>query len=128
MHPIELLASAIAQSEGFFAPQNDLPKSNMNPGDLRASPLPRKKDTHGFVQFNNATEGWMALVTQLMLYALRGYTIEQTITSWAPPSGPDGGNNTALYLSETIRRMNSKGAAVTPSTKLSDFFHFESIP
>lgn len=130
MHPIELLASAIAQSEGFFAPVSDLPKVNLNPGDLRQSPLPRKKDSHGFVIFNCIQEGWMGLVTQLMLYALRGYTIKQAITDWAPPVAKDGGNNTALYLSETLRRMNSRwtGIPFTTDTKLSDFFHFESIP
>lgn len=123
MHPIELLASAIAQSEGFYAPQDDLPKSNHNPGDLRASPLPRKKDSHGFVQFLSDNEGWMALLTQLMLYALRGYTLQQAIYAWAPPQAADGGNNTALYLSETVRRTG-----IQPDTKLWDLFQFKSIP
>lgn len=130
MHPIELIASAIAQSEGFYAPQSDLPKTNHNPGDLRASPLPRKKDSHGLVVFLSDTEGWMSLIVQLLLFAQRGYTIGQTISTWAPPTGADGGNNTSLYLSETLRRMNSKwtGTPFTAATKLSDFFHFESIP
>jgi len=125
-----LLASAIAQSEGYFAPQDDRPKHNNNPGDLRASPLPRKKDSGGFVVFYTPAEGWMSLLVQLMLYAQRGYNLRQTVYSWAPPSGPDGGNNSALYLSETLRRMN-KGLVAplyTEETKLSDLFHFESIP
>lgn len=123
MHAIEKLASAIAQSEGFFAPQNDLPKTNHNPGDLRGTPLPRKKDAHGFVVFLDDKEGWMGLVTQLMLYALRGMTLQQAIYSWAPPTGADGGNNSALYLSETVRRTG-----IQPDTKLEDLFSFESIP
>jgi len=123
MHPIEKLASAIAQSEGFYAPSQTLPKTNHNPGDLRASPLPRKKDTHGFVVFLDDKEGYMGLLTQLLLYALRGMTLRQAIESWAPPTGPDGGNNTALYLRETVRRTG-----IAADTKLADLFQFQSIP
>lgn len=133
MHPLEVFASCIAQSEGFFAPANvaDLPKTNHNPGDLRASPLPRKKDAHGFCIFLSDIEGWMSLVVQVMLYAQRGYTIRQAITSWAPPQAADGGNNTENYIAETLRRMNAKLKPATPytdATLLSSFFHFESIP
>lgn len=126
MHPIEKLASAIAQSEGFYAPGSTAPKTNHNPGDLRASPLPRKKSPGGFVIFNSDQEGFISLVVQLMLYAQRGMTLKDAIYSWAPPPGPrspDGGNNTALYLSETVRRTG-----VAAETKLADLFHFESIP
>lgn len=123
MHPIEKLASAIAQSEGFYAAVADLPKSNLNPGDLRASILPRKKDSHGLVVFNSLAEGWMCLLTQLLMYAARGMTLRQAIYTWAPPTGADGGNNSALYLSETVRRTG-----IQPDTKLSDLFTFTSIP
>lgn len=123
MHPIEKLASAIAQSEGFYAPGQTLPKANHNPGDLRATPLPRKKDSHGFVIFGDDKEGFMGLLTQLMLYALRGMTLRQAIESWAPPTGSDGGNNTELYIRETVRRTG-----ITADTKLEDLFTFTSLP
>ena len=123
MHKIEMLASAIAQSEGFYATQNDLPKANHNPGDLRATPLPRSKDKNGFVIFQSDSEGFMGLLVQLLMYAERGYTLRQSIYAWAPPTGADGGNNTELYLSETVRRTG-----ITPDTKLWDLFTFQSIP
>lgn len=123
MHKIEMLASAIAQQEGFFSPGQTPPKTNKNPGDLRASPLPRKKSPGGFVQFYSDTEGFMALLTQLMLFALRGMTLQQAIETWAPPTGADGGNATQSYLDATVRRTG-----IDPSTKLSDLFSFQSIP
>ena len=98
MGPLELLCSSIATSEGFFAPQDDLPKKNHNPGDLRASPLNRFKDKAGFVIFQSDKEGIAALYHQVTLMAVRGMTPRQIITVWAPPTGADGGNNTEQYI------------------------------
>lgn len=98
--PIELFCSAIATKEGFFVPQQDLPKTNHNPGDLRASPLNRFKDSHGFVKFNSDLEGIAALYHDVLLKTVRGMTPRQIITIWAPPTGADGGNNTELYIKE----------------------------
>lgn len=98
--PIELFCSAIATKEGFFVPQQDLPKTNNNPGDLRASPLNRFKDSHGFVKFLSASEGIAALYHDVLLKSLKGMTPRQIITVWAPPSGSDGGNNTEQYIKE----------------------------
>lgn len=101
--PLELLCSAIATSEGFFATGTDLPKTNHNPGDLRASPLNRFKDKNGFVQFQSDAEGIAALYHQVTLMAVRGMTPRQIITVWAPPTGPDGGNNTDAYIASVAK-------------------------
>lgn len=103
MSPLEALCSAIATSEGFFAPQPDLPKTNHNPGDLRASPLNRFKDSNGFVKFVSDPEGIAALYHQVTLMAVRGMTPRQIVTVWAPPTGADGGNNTAQYITSVQR-------------------------
>ena len=103
MSPLELLCSAIATSEGFFAPQPDLPKTNHNPGDLKASPLNRFKDKKGFVIFQNDQEGIAALYHQICLYAVRGLTPRQIITIYAPPIAPDGGNNTEQYIASVAK-------------------------
>jgi hypothetical protein len=103
MSPLELLCSSIATSEGFFAPGDNLPKTNHNPGDLRASPLNRFKDKNGFVKFQSDPEGIAALYHQVTLMALRGMTPRQIITVWAPPTGADGGNNTDAYIASVAR-------------------------
>lgn len=103
MSPLELFCSSIATSEGFFAPQEDLPKDNHNPGDLRASPLNRFKDKNGFVIFQSDKEGIAALYHQICLYAIRGFTGRQIITMYAPPTGPDGGNNTEAYIASVAK-------------------------
>lgn len=120
MHPLELAASAIGTAEGYYAPGNPPPKSNKNPGDLRASPLPRQKDKHGFVIFNSDAEGIAATIYQLCLFAVRGFTWKQALTAWAPPSD---GNNTDLYISEFARRT---GLAL--DAKIYDSLHIEHIP
>jgi len=103
MSPLELLCSSIATSEGFFAPGDNLPKTNHNPGDLRASPLNRFKDKNGFVKFQSDPEGIAALYHQVTLMALRGMTPRQIITVWAPPTGADGGNNTDAYIASVAK-------------------------
>jgi hypothetical protein len=97
MSPLELFASAIATKEGWFAPIPNLPRTNNNPGDLRASPLTRPKDKYNFVVFTNPREGTAALYHDLLLKAMRGMSVAQIITAWAPPSD---GNNTAQYIKE----------------------------
>lgn len=103
MSPLELFCSSIATSEGFFAPGPDLPKTNHNPGDLRASPLNRFKDKNGFVKFMSDAEGTAALYHDVLLKTVRGMTPRQIITVWAPPSGPDGGNNTEAYIASVAK-------------------------
>lgn len=100
---LELFCSSIATSEGFFAPGPDLPKTNHNPGNLRASPLNRFKDSHGFVKFLSDTEGIAALYHQIILYAVRGLSGRQIITIYAPPIAKDGGNNTEAYIASVAR-------------------------
>lgn len=100
---LELFCSSIATSEGWFAPQDDLPKTNHNPGDLRASPLNRFKDSHGFVKFQSDSEGIAALYHQVLLMAVRGLTPRQIVTVWAPPNAADGGNNTDAYIANVAR-------------------------
>lgn len=123
MSPIELIASAIATQEGYYAPGNTLPKQNLNPGDLRASPLIRKKDSHGFVIFQSESEGFMSLLVQILLYAQKGFTLRQAINAYAPPTGADGGNDTTGYLANV-----SKWTGIDPDTKLSSLFTFKQLP
>lgn len=100
LSPIELLASAIATKEGFYAPGNPPPVRNHNPGDLRASPLNRFHDAHNFVMFQSNAEGIAALYHQLLLMALRGETVRQAIAIWAPPAD---GNNTQSYFDDVTK-------------------------
>jgi len=97
---LELLCSAMATKEGWYAPLPNLPRTNNNPGDLRASPLTRPKDKYGFVTFKSAPEGIACLYWQVLRYAIMGWSIRQLITAWAPPQAADGGNNTAGYISD----------------------------
>lgn len=122
MNLLELLASAIATQEGFYAEGPAAAKTNNNPGNLRASVLPRKKSDAGFVIFTDAQEGYMALVTQLMLFVIKGFTLRQVIESWAPRTGADGGNATDTYLANTARRTG-----IDPDVKLKSLFHFERL-
>lgn len=100
LNPIELFCSAIATKEGWFAPLPNLPRTNNNPGDMRASPLNRLKDKNGFVKFLKPEEGIAGLYQQVCRFAMMGYTGRQIITLWAPPSGSDGGNNTEQYITQ----------------------------
>lgn len=103
LSPIEMLCCAIATKEGFFNPTPDLPEINNNPGDLRASPLNRFKDSHGFVKFLSEQEGIAALYQQVLRFAMMGFTVRQVITTWAPPQAADGGNNTEQYIKEVCQ-------------------------
>lgn len=113
----EQLCSAMATKEGWFAPLPNLPRTNNNPGDLRASPLNRLKDKYGFVQFKTPEEGIAGLYQQMARYAMMGFTIRQVITAYAPPTGPDGGNNTEKYISDVCG-----WTGLTDSTVLWDLF------
>jgi hypothetical protein len=98
---ISKLCSAIATAEGWFHPDaNVLPRRNNNPGNLRASPLERPKPG-GYVQFRSPQEGIAALYQQVALHVLRGKSLREFITAWAPPSD---GNDTENYIRETARR------------------------
>jgi hypothetical protein len=119
---LEAVCSAIATKEGWFAPLPNLPRTNNNPGDLRASPLNRIKDKHGFVQFTKPEEGIAALYQQVLRFAMMGFTVRQLINTWAPPTGTDGGNNTTLYIQQVC-----DWAQVTPDTVLWDLLPCENM-
>ena len=95
-----LLASAIATAEGWYHPDPlVVPRRLHNPGNLRASPLERPKD-QGYVRFQNDQEGIAALYHQIAKHVLRGMTLRQLISAWAPPAE----NDTENYIRETARR------------------------
>lgn len=138
-----VLASCFATSEGFFAPGNPPPVRNNNPGDLRfynqdgalesedgrVFDAAGKKVLPGFAKWGRKEQGTCALLRQLCAYCQRGYTLTQAVDSWAPPKGPDGGNNSALYLSETIRRYKAAtGDTIDPNVPLWDFLVLSHIP
>lgn len=81
--------------EGFYVPGSKPSRFN-NPGDLRHAPGMSHDglgpNDVGF--FKTPEEGWAALERQLGLYAARGYTLEQLVSAYAPPSE----NDTTRYL------------------------------
>lgn len=111
--PIELLASAIATKEGYFDSQTNTPHKDNNPGDLTASGLNRPKDRHGFVIFKSRQEGIAALYSQLMIYAVKGYTIKQMIMKYAPPGD---GNDDVQYVKEI-----TDWTGMDPNRKMMDY-------
>ena len=122
------LCSAIATAEGWWDPNpNARPKRNNNPGNLTASPLERPKDPR-FVKFLTPQEGIAALYNQVARHILRGYTLRQFITAWAPPHE----NDTENYVRETARRVglelkpNDKG--VPDTEPLYNYLVIERLP
>jgi hypothetical protein len=116
------LASAIATSEGFFAPGETLPKKNHNPGDLRAAPG-HSFEPNGFVGFSCDEEGIAALMHQVALNITRGQSLKALISVWAPVSD---GNNTTNYINETARRLGFSTEQI--EQPLWSFLEIEHIP
>ena len=89
------LADAIAHEEGFYV-AGSLPQRNNNPGDLRHGngEIHPDNQPNAVGSFATPEEGWAALNRQLRLDAARGWTVQQLIYSYAPPSE----NNTEAYL------------------------------
>jgi hypothetical protein len=115
---IEAIANAIASAEGFFV-NGALPSRNNNPGDLRAAPwLQHPVVAGGFWTAPSVGAGCAGLLHQIALDIARGQSLQQLIYSWAPPSD---GNNTANYLSETVRRLASQGFSIDPAKPLQDY-------
>ena len=113
------IASAIATAEGWFSPDpNARPRRNHNPGNLTASPLERTKDGR-FVRFKHDQEGTAALYNQVARHILRGWTLRQFITAWAPPSE----NDTENYIRETVRRTG-----LDPDVPLWNYLTLERLP
>ena len=84
---------------------------NNNPGNLKfvhqAGATP---GVGGFAHFQTPQDGYRALLDQIHLDARRGYTLEQYITKYAPPSE----NDTSLYIAQA-----SQALGVDSSTPLS---------
>ena len=90
-----LLARLIAQREGFGIP-GDLPTRNANPGDLMHAPgeIHPANEPNSIGSFPTPADGWEALERQLQLWADRGLTLAEAISTEAPPSC----NDTAEYI------------------------------
>src|SRR5665213_1508454 len=99
LHPIELLACAIATQEGWFGSPTNMPIVRNNPGDLRyagqkgAVPPVKPND---IATFSTPALGTAALFRQLWLQAASGQTVRQIVAQWAPPFE----NNTGVYLAD----------------------------
>ena len=106
------LAEAIAHQEGFYV-TGSLPQRQNNPGDLRHG----NGETHPDNQpnavgaFDTPEDGWAALARQLTMDSNRGWTVEQLINSYAPPSE----NNTQAYLDYVCQYVGC-----TPDTLVND--------
>ncbi len=138
-----ILASCFGTSEGAFAPGDPPPVRNNNPMDLRfygqegaiesadgqIHDAEGKKIAPGFAKWPQKEMGACAGLRQLCAYAQRGMTLRQVVYVFAPPSGPDGGNNSALYLSETIRRYKAAtGDTIDPTVPLWSYLELIHIP
>ena len=74
-------------------PSGQLAALNNNPGNLRfAHQTGALQGVGGFARFETPEAGYRAMADQVRLDAGRGYTLEQYITKYAPPSE----NDTAL--------------------------------
>lgn len=88
------LARLIAQEEGFGIP-GTLPTRDHNPGDLRHSPNSvHDGDPDAIGQIASDAQGWADLERQLRLYAMRGLTLDELVSQYAPPNE----NDTTRYL------------------------------
>lgn len=122
---IEAIANAIATAEGFFV-AGTLPNRNNNPGDLRNAPwLVHPVVAGGFWTANSVGAGVAGLLHQIALDIARGQSLQQLITSWAPPSG---GNNTDNYINETLRRLKLQGWDIDSTLPLQSYLTVENIP
>jgi hypothetical protein len=128
-----VLLSAIGSAEGYFT-TGTVPNSSNNPGDLRfAGQEGSKPSIHGgpipFAQFDCPERGIVAGLRQICAMTQRGLSLRQLIYAWAPPTGPDGGNPSELYLTETIRRISqASGVTIDPERKLWEYLPISHIP
>jgi hypothetical protein len=86
-----VLAQAIARQEGFSVSGSIAQRDN-NPGNLMSPPGGTWAgqvgvDSSGFAIFDNATDGWNALDTDISSNA--GLTLSQFISKYAPSSEND---------------------------------------
>lgn len=127
-----VLLSAIATSEGYFT-AGTVPARNANPGDLRfagqdGSVPSADGGSMPFAKFDCEGRGIAANLRQICKNIQAGDTLRTFVYRWAPPTGPDGGNNSALYLSETIRRIKSvTGLDIDPDVKLWNYLTIQHI-
>jgi len=122
---IEAIANAIATAEGFFV-NGTLPARDNNPGDLRAAPwLQHPVVAGGFWNASSVGAGVAGLLHQIALDVARGQSLRQLIYAWAPPSD---GNNTANYLTETVRRLAAQGFTIDPEKPLQEYLTLVNIP
>ena len=122
---IEAIANAIATAEGFFV-AGALPQRDNNPGDLRAAPwLLHPVVAGGFWNAPSVGAGVAGLLHQIALDIARGQSLRQLIYSWAPPSD---GNNTANYLTETVRRLAAQGWIIDPEKPLQEYLEVTLVP
>lgn len=93
------LAEAIAHEEGFYV-EGSLPQRNNNPGDLRHGngEVHPANQPNSVGAFATPEDGWAALERQLGLDASRGWTMQQLVYSYAPPSE----NDTPRYLAYVL--------------------------
>jgi hypothetical protein len=118
-----VLLSAMATQEGFFTPTSIAAK-NANPGNLRfAGQEGSKPSQYGgpipFAQFTSLGVGTAACLRLICKYIQEGASLKSLIYHWAPPTGADGGNNSALYVTEVTRRIKAaSGLDVNPDLPL----------
>lgn len=106
IHPVELLACAIATQEGWFAPSGSTqPQLKNNPGDIRyaqqlnaTAPEWSGHPPAPIATFKTPATGMTGLYRQLWMQVAEGQTVAQIIAQWAPA----GENQTTLYLRNVL--------------------------
>jgi len=104
MHPVELLACAIAREEGWLLP-GKTPTLRNNPGDLRyagqigaSAPGWNYQPPAPIATFIDPAHGITALFRQIWLQVAEGQTVSQIIAQWAPPNE----NQTSVYAQNVL--------------------------
>jgi len=123
MTPLEALADAIMQFEGWF------PRSrswrNRNPGNLRPYSVIQAKDADGYRVFESMADGWTALRLDLRakFEGSHGLTEDSTLLDLLNIYAPAGdANNPTNYTNFVCKQTSlSLNRAITPTTTLKEF-------
>jgi hypothetical protein len=118
------LAEAMAVHEGYGKP-GTLATVNNNPGNIIAGTWATQQgaigSNRGFAIFPNSDAGFAAQEALIEHYADAGYSLDQLVTAWAPPTAPGNSQaSTTAYQQAVSKAMNVPG-----STKVSQLAGLE---
>lgn len=130
---IDTLVRTMARQEGWFAAggEPNLPQRNNNPINLIFAgqdgavcsvcggkdprrPCAGGRTAHGFAKFAVAGVGWAAAYRQVALWIQSAHSLEQLITTQAPPNE----NNTTAYISSVAAALHAEVPHFDPTQPL----------